>query len=174
MAKLVKKRDIEFFLGVVFYLLAIAEELLKLGILSWVYSTISKTTVFYLLVIFGTAFIVIYLDQLIRRPKGMKVVAMKNRRGPAFAGLTHPYIGNDYGVKWHLFVPDLLDQQPWADGPYCPKRDRELEEKTKGRISKKEAWICPMCDGEYPKPKGDVKDMAEKNFAAYLRKKGKL
>jgi ribosomal protein L37AE/L43A len=169
-AVLLKTKDIEVFLAIIFYLLAIAEEFLKLGIFSFIYSTVSQTTVFGLLLIIATGFIVVYLVQSMTKSSAVAYVS----RIPPNTGLEHAYTGNDYGVKWHLFEPHLLDRQPWADGPFCPKCDRELEVVTKGHISKHEIWKCPMCDGEYPKPKGDVKDMVEKNFAAYLRKKGLL
>jgi hypothetical protein len=35
-------------------------------------------------------------------------------------------------------------------------------------------WVCPNCDKEYKRPEGDVKEMVEKDFAAYLRKRGEL
>jgi hypothetical protein len=35
-------------------------------------------------------------------------------------------------------------------------------------------WLCPICGSTFPMPKGDVKEMVEKNLAAYLRKKGEL
>jgi len=168
---LLKRKSIEFFLATLFYLLAIVEKLLNLGIFSWLYSTINQTTVFYLLLIVGTAFIITYLIELKRKPT-IQVFTARHR--PSTIDVQRPYFGNDYGVKWRLYEPDLLDRRPWADGPFCPKCDRELEEETRGRIFKQEVWKCPICEKEYIKPKGDVKDMVEKNFAAYLRKKGKL
>jgi ribosomal protein L37AE/L43A len=79
-----------------------------------------------------------------------------------------------FDVKWHLYEPRGGSAKPWADGPYCPKCSRDLEVETKGFVRRKEFWICPICGGEYQKPKGDVKDMVEKDYAAYLRKKGEL
>jgi ribosomal protein L37AE/L43A len=115
------------------------------------------------------------LVESIRKPKGF-FFDVKNRRRPLTIDVYRHYASNDYGVKWHLYPPEPLsrDKQPWADGPYCPKCDRELETETKGHIFKQEVWKCPICDTEYPKPNGDVKDIVEKNFAAYLRKKGEL
>lgn len=163
-----KAKDIEFFLAIIFYLLAIAEEFLKLGIFSFIYSTVSQTTVFGLLLFVATGFVVVYIVQSMTKSKGVGVYV---GRIPPNTSREYAYTVNDYGVKWHLFEPDFQQRQPWADGPYCLKCDRELDVVTKGHISKHEVWKCPMCDKEYPKPKGDVKDMVEKNFAAYLRKK---
>ena len=170
-----KLRSIYLFLGIVSYVLAIAEQLLNLGILTSIYSVINQTTVFYILVIIGTAFVVVYLVEAIRKPKG-NIFFGKIRRRPASASLYKPYTGKDFGVKWLLYPPEPLSKnlQPWADGPYCPKCDRELEEETIGRFRKQTVWICPICGREYPMPKGDAKDIVEKNFAAYLRKKGEL
>lgn len=160
---------------IVFYFLAITEKLSNLGILSWLYSTIGKTNVFYLLIIVGTAFMITLVVDSIRKPK-INVRVSFGRRRPLTLDAYRYTVGHDFGVKWHLYPPELLsmNNQPWADGPYCPKCDRELEEETKGHIFKSEVWKCPLCGREYPKPKGDVKEMAEKNFAAYLRKKGEL
>jgi ribosomal protein L37AE/L43A len=49
-----------------------------------------------------------------------------------------------------------------------------LEEKSVGRLLKKRIWFCPHCDEEFPHPEGDPKDAVEKDFAAYLRRKGEL
>lgn len=171
-----KWQNVALFLAILSYLLAIAEHLLNLGILTWFYSIISKTNIFYLLIITGTAFLITYLVGIRRKPKGYFLSLGRTRRRPSSLSIYRPYIGNDFGVKWQVYPPERpsRDRQPWADGPYCPKCDRELEEETKGRIFKQLIWRCPLCDKEYPRPKGDVKDMVEKNFAAYLRKKGEL
>lgn len=166
-AVLLKIKDIEVFLAIIFYLLAIAEEFLKLGIFNFIYPTISQTTVFGLLLVVATGFVVVYLVQPVTKSGRVAYVS----RIPPNTSSEYAFTGNDYGVKWHLFESNPQDGKPWADGPYCPKCERELNVVTKGHISKHEVWECPMCDGEYPKPKGDVKDMVEKNFAAYLRKK---
>lgn len=170
-----KLRSVALFLGIVSYLLAIAEHLLNLGVFSWAYSVFSRTTIFYLLIIVGTAFIFTYLVEALRKPK-MQFFVVQRRRRPLHADYKTPAIGNVFGVKWRLFPPEPLsgDRQPWAEGPYCPECDRELEEKIKGRIFKQRIWRCLMCGREYPRPKGDVKDMVEKDFAAYLRKMGKM
>ena len=89
---------------------------------------------------------------------------------PSWIEFRIPFVGIDYGVKWQLYEPEVFDSsQPWADGPYCPKCDRELEEKNEGLIFKRNLWTCQTCKENYHKPKGDFKDQVEKNFAAQLR-----
>ncbi|MHA1833569.1 MAG: hypothetical protein ACTSV7_06220 [Candidatus Baldrarchaeia archaeon] len=166
-------RTILLYLGIVSYILAIVEKLSNLGILNWLYSTIDKTTVLYALIILGTAFIVAYCIDLKFRKE--RIFFATTRRRPYWARGDYDYEANDYGVEWHLFVhPYDKGVRPWADGPYCPKCKRELEEKRTGILFKKMEWFCPICNTTFPKPKGNVKEMVEKNFAAYLREKGKL
>jgi hypothetical protein len=169
-----RKQAILFYLGVVSYILAIVEHLFKLGMLSWLYSTVDKTTVFYALVILGTAFIVTYFIEPMLKRKRLEVALIRMR--PAWAKGDYDYKANDYDVEWHLFVPPHYDKsvRPWADGPYCPKCKRELEEEKVGLFFRKMQWSCPMCNTTFPMPKGDVKKMVERNLAAYLRKKGEL
>lgn len=167
-----KRQDIEFFLAVLSYLLAIAEGVLKLGIFSWFYSVFGQTRIFYLLLIIGTAFTITFIIERIRKPRRLHFEIVRQR--PYISNIRVPSLWNDYGVRWRLFEPLFLEHEPWADGPFCPKDDRELDEEIKGHIFKREVWKCPMCGNEYPKPKGDVKEMVEKNFAAYLRKNGEL
>jgi ribosomal protein L37AE/L43A len=170
-----KRKDIEVFLAIIFYLLAISEEVLKLGLFNWLYSTLGQTAVFALLLIIATAFVATYVVTSLFQSKAVKYTAILGRtRPPPNKNLQQEYVTDDYGVKWITYEPNLFDAQPWADGPYCPECDRELDVMLKGHFFKKEIWKCPMCGSEYPKPKGDVKDMVEKNFAAYLRKKGRL
>ena len=70
--------------------------------------------------------------------------------------------------------PEVFDSsQPWADGPYCPKCDIELEEKNEGLIFKKNLWTCPTCKENYDKPKCDLKDQVEKNFTKQLKWQGR-
>jgi len=90
---------------------------------------------------------------------------------PSWIEFRIPFFVIDYGVKWQLYEPEVFDSsQPWADGPYCPKCDRELEEKNEGFIFKRNLWTCQTCKEKYHKPKGDFKDQVEKNFAAQLRR----
>ncbi len=50
---------------------------------------------------------------------------------PSWIEFRIPFVVIDYGVKWQLYEPDSFDSnQPWADGPYCPKCDMNLEERT--------------------------------------------
>ena len=94
---------------------------------------------------------------------------------PSWIEFRIPFDVIDYGVKWKLYEPDLFDSnQPWADGPYCPKCDTELEEKNKGHIFKRNLWTCLTCNENYDKPKGDLKDLVEKKFAVQLRQKERL
>ena len=169
-----KAQTILLYLGIVSYALAIAERLLNLGMLNWLYSTIDKTTVLYFLIILGTAFILTYFiePKLKRNKLFFEVIRMR----PPWARGDYDYTSNDYDVEWHCFVPPYYDKNalPWADGPYCPKCKRELEEKKFGLLAKKVQWLCPMCGTKFPMPKGDAKKMVEKNLAAYLRKKGEL
>jgi len=165
-------RSIYLFLGIVFYALGIAERFLNLGILNSLYSIFEPTTIFYILIIVGSAFFISYLVERVRKPKGYFIAI--GRRKPTHTFMRNPVKGEIFGVIWHLFPPDVFhyDQQPWADGPYCPKDMRELDEKTKGRwMFKKLIWECPLCGAEYPRPEGDVKDRVEKDFAAELRKR---
>ena len=54
---------------------------------------------------------------------------------PSWIEFRIPFVVIDYGVKWQLYEPEVFDSsQPWADGPYCPKCDMELEEKTLDRL----------------------------------------
>ena len=168
-----KIRNIEIFLAIVFYLLAISEEFLKLGMFSWLYSVVNQTVVFAFLLIVATAFVVTYIFQSTRRSE-VWAYAQNIRRRPLNVDILPSYPCEYYSVKWILHEPDFLERQPWADGPYCLECDRELDEKTKGHVLRREIWKCPMCGKEYPRPKGNVQDMVEKNFAAYLRKKRKL
>jgi hypothetical protein len=169
-----KAQTILLYLGIVSYALAIVEHLSNLGILGWFYSTIDKTTVFYSLIILGTAFIVTYFIEPKLKRKGLEVAFIRNR--PAWAEGDYDYKANDYNVEWHLFVPPHYDKsaRPWADGPYCPKCKRELEKEKVGLFFRKMTWFCPMCNTIFPMPKGDVKKMVERNLAAYLRRKGEL
>lgn len=94
------------------------------------------------------------------------------RRKPIWAYMSlQPAKIQSYGVLWHVFSPPFysFDQRPWADGPYCPACYRELEEQT--TKTGKLIWKCPMCNAEYPRPKEDVKEKVEKDFAALERKK---
>jgi len=94
---------------------------------------------------------------------------------PSWIEFRIPFVVIDYGVKWKLYEPDLFDSnQPWADGPYCPECDRELEEKNKGYIFKRNLWTCLTCKENYDKPKGDLKDLVEKKFAVQPRKQERL
>ena len=97
------------------------------------------------------------------------------RMKPSWIENRIPFIVIDYGVKWQLYEPEIFDSnQPWADGPYCPNCDRELEEKIKGFILKRDLWTCPICKENYDKPNGDTKDQVEKKFAAKLGQQGRL
>ena len=94
---------------------------------------------------------------------------------PSWIEFRIPFVVIDYGVKWQLFEPEVFDSwQPWADGPYCPKCDRELEEKNEGIIFKRNLWTCPTCKEKYDKPKGDLKDQVEKNFTKQLKRQERL
>lgn len=168
-----KAKDVLLYLGIVSYLLAIAEHLLNLGILTWLYSTINETIVFYSLIIIGTAFIITYALVRTRR-KGFFVATGRSR--PSWAHGEHDYTTDDYGVEWNMFVPPRRHRtsRPWADGPYCKKCKRELEEKKIGRIFKKLIWYCPICNKWWLRPEGDINKEVEKDFAAYLRKNGEL
>jgi hypothetical protein len=169
-----RKQVILFYLGVVSYILAIVEHLSNLGLLSWLYSTIDKTTVFYFLLILGTAFIVTYFIEPKLKRRTLDIEFIRGR--PPWARGEYDYKTNDYDVEWHCFVPPYYNKNalPWADGPYCPKCKRELEEEKFGLFAKKVQWLCPMCGTKFPMPKGDVKKMVERNLAAYLRKRGEL
>jgi len=168
-----KAKTVLLYLSIISYLLAIAEHLLNLGILGWLYQTVSQTTVFYFLIIVGSALLVTYIVESVRRPNGSFFMA---RGRPPNLQVDDSYETNDYGVKWRLYPPKapFSHTKPWADGPFCPKCYRELEEGKSGRLAKKLVWICPNCDREFERPKGDVKETVEKDFAAYLRKKGEL
>ena len=169
-----RKQAILFYLGVVSYILAIVEHLFNLGVLSWLYSTVDKTTVFYGLIILGTAFIITYFLDWQLKTKGRQFWLVRMR--PNWANGDYDYTTDDYDVEWHLFVPPHYSKNslPWADGPYCKECKRELEIKRTGLLLKKTQWHCPMCDATLPMPKEDTKKMVEKNFAAYLRKKREL
>ena len=176
MSRLTKK-DILLFLSVVSYLLAIAEHLLNLGLLQGLYSLVSETTVFYLLILFGTAFLVTYTVAIIRARaarRGPQVFLIRQR--PLPYEIHESFDGTDYGVRWrlHVYGSRRTKNQVWADGPYCPKCYRELEEAKGGVAGKKLLWICPNCEKEFPRPRGDVKDMVQKDFAGDLRRKGEL
>jgi hypothetical protein len=145
-----------------------------LEILEWLYSSFGRSTVLYSLIILGTALIVVYFVDLRLGKRGF--IFFSVRRRPMWATGDYEYTTGDYGVEWHQFVPPFYAQHalPWADGPFCPECKRELEEEKTGLFSRKMRWFCPMCNTRFPMPKGEVKEMVEKNFAAYLRKKGKV
>ena len=170
-----EKKDVSIFLAIVFYLLAISEKLLNLGTLSWLYSTISQTDVLYILIIVGTAFLITYIITSAKKSNRGYTVSFGRRR-PLTLHMRRYTTEDGYGVKWRLYPPELLsmDNRPWAEGPYCPTCERDLEVLTKGIVLKKEVWYCPICRKTYPKPKGDVKEMVEKDYAAYLRKNEEL
>ena len=171
------KKDILLFLSIVSYLLAIAEHLLNLGLLQRLYSVVSETTVSYLLILFGSAFLVTYIVAIIReRGAGHGYFVSMGHIRPAPYEISKSFDGNDYGVRWtlHVYGSILTTNQLWADGPYCPKCRRELEETKAGLVVKKLFWICPNCGKKFPKPNGDVKEMVEKDFAANLRRNGEL
>jgi ribosomal protein L37AE/L43A len=171
------KKDILLFLAFVSYLLGIAENLLNLGLLERLYSVVGETTVFYFLFLFGTAFLVTYIVAIIREraaSRGPRVFLVQRRPLPHQISKSFP--GNDYGVRWtlHVYGSRLTKNQIWADGPYCPKCRRELEETKAGLVATKLFWICPNCGNEFPRPNGDVKEMVEKDFAGDLRRNGEL
>jgi ribosomal protein L37AE/L43A len=94
---------------------------------------------------------------------------------PSWIEFRVPFVVIDFGVKWHIYEPEVfVSSQPWADGPYCPKCDGELEEKNKGHIFKRNLWTCLKCKENYDKPKGDLKDQVEKNFSEQLRRQRRL
>jgi ribosomal protein L37AE/L43A len=166
------KKDILLFLSFVSYLLGIAEHLLNLGLLTRLYSVVSEVTVFYFLLLFGTAFLMTYIVVAIRERnvRHGPLVSFGQKR-PSPLQIRESFDGSDYGVMWRL---TLYGSRIWADGPYCPKCRRELEETKIGLLAKKLIWICPNCGEEFPKPNGDVKDMVEKDFEADLRRNGEL
>jgi len=171
------KKDILPFLAAVSYLLAIAESLLNLGLLKALYSVVSETTVFYFLILFGSAFLVTYIVAIIReRAAGHGPTVFLVHPRPLPHQISRSFDGNDYGVRWtlHVYGSRLTKNQIWADGPYCPKCRRELEETKAGLVAKKLFWICPNCGQEFPRPNGDVKEMVEKDFAGNLRRNGEL
>ena len=91
---------------------------------------------------------------------------------PSWIEFRVPFTVIDYGVKWQLYEPEVfVSAQPWAEGPFCPKCESKLVEKNKGHIIKRNLWTCPTCKINYDKPKGDLKDQVEKNFAAQLKQK---
>ena len=169
-----KFRDIALFIGVISYLLAITVNLQNLKILDWIYPIIDATTLFYLFIILGTALVVTYIIAWKRRQKPFFFSFSPGRSRPFSARYRNPIIGYDFGVKWRLYEPEPMEKQPWADGPYCPKCDRDLEEVVKGRLRKRQYWNCPLCNQDYERPKGNVKNQVEKNFAAELRRQGRL
>jgi ribosomal protein L37AE/L43A len=171
------KKDILLFLSFVLYLLGIAEKLLNLGLLQRLYSVVSETAVFYFLILFGTAFLVTYIAATLRERAarhGHFVSVGQNRPSPL--EISESLDGIDYGVRWrlHIYGSGFRKNQIWADGPYCPKCYRELEETKAGLVVKNLFWICPNCGKEFPRPNGDVKDMVEKDFEANLRRNGEL
>jgi hypothetical protein len=94
---------------------------------------------------------------------------------PSWIEFRVPFVVIDFGVKWHIYEPEVfVSSQPWADGPYCPKFDGELEEKNKGHIFKRILWTCLKCKENYDKPKGELKDLVEKNFSEQLRRQRRL
>jgi ribosomal protein L37AE/L43A len=168
-----KAKSVLLYLSIISYLLAIAEHLLNLGILGWLYQTVSQTTVFYFLIIVGSALLATYLVESTRKKGGFFFEVIRTR--PTHLDINDSYETNDYGVKWRLYPPKPpYETKPWADGPFCPKCYRELEEVKSGKLVRKQVWVCPNCDKEYKRPKGDVKETVERDFAAYLRKKGEL
>jgi ribosomal protein L37AE/L43A len=89
---------------------------------------------------------------------------------PSWIEFRIPFVVINYGVKWQVYEPEVFDaSQPWADGPYCPKCDGQLEEKNEGLFFKKSLWNCPTCKENYDKPKGDSKDQVEKNFSKQIK-----
>jgi ribosomal protein L37AE/L43A len=109
-----------------------------------------------------------------KRQRGFFFFTSKMR--PASLSSRDSYEETYYDVKWHLYAPEPLsrDQEAWVEGPYCPKCRRELEEATTGTLRKKPVWVCPTCNKEYERPKGDPKEEVRKDFEAYLRRKGQL
>jgi ribosomal protein L37AE/L43A len=160
--------------GIVAGLLAIAERLTTLGILALFYPLVGQGTVFIVLVIVALASIGAFYIATTKRHGGFFFSTSKMR--PASLNSRDSYEETNYGVKWHLYAPEPLsrDREAWVEGPYCPKCKRELEESTTGTIRKKPVWICPNCETEYERPKGNAKEEVRKDFEAYLRRKGEL
>jgi ribosomal protein L37AE/L43A len=154
-------------------LVVIVEYFGNLDILKWLYPIASKTELLYFLIIVTCAFFSVYIIGVVRKPKG-SIIAF-DRRKPAII-TTQSYDVKHFDVRWEVYLPEPLsfDRRPWADGPYCPKCNRELEEERVGRFIKRDIWFCPHCNEEFPRPKIDAKDAVEKEFAAYLRRKGRL
>jgi ribosomal protein L37AE/L43A len=94
-----------------------------------------------------------------------------SRMRPSWTEFRVPFEVIAFGVKWQLYEPEVfVSIQPWAEGPYCPKCDMELEEKNKGHIFIRNLWICPECKENFDRPKGDLKDQVEKNFVEQLKR----
>jgi ribosomal protein L37AE/L43A len=84
---------------------------------------------------------------------------------PSWCEFRIPFVVYEWGVKWLVFKPDVLDSdQPYIDGPYCPKCDKKLEEQTEGHLFKKNLWLCPKCKEKYAKPKDNLKEQVKKTF----------
>jgi ribosomal protein L37AE/L43A len=156
-------------------LLTIVEYFTNLGIMTWLYPIMSKSDAILVLLLVSVAFFVAYAVEAIRRTKTKPFIATVRDR-PAISPTMEPYTGSTYGVKWRLYPPEPLsfNKRAWADGPFCRNCERELEERTIGRIVKSRIWYCPNCDKEFPRPEGDTKDDVEKDFEAFLRRKGAL
>ena len=90
---------------------------------------------------------------------------------PSWIEFRVPFETTYFGVKWRIYEPEVLSfNQPWIDGPYCPKCDEELEEINKGIVFKKDLWTCKKCIIDYERPKGDLKNQVIRNFSKQQKK----
>jgi hypothetical protein len=110
------------------------------------------------------------------RNKHSGIFFFSGRRRPSSLSQHNSYETTFYDVRWRVYPPRPLsrDHEAWVEGPYCPRCKRELEESTTGTLRKKPVWVCPNCETEFERPKGDAKEEVRKDFEAYLRRKGKL
>jgi NADPH:quinone reductase-like Zn-dependent oxidoreductase len=104
----------------------------------------------------------------------------ETRERSSFANPSNQEKREAFGVGWIVYKPDAaarlvgINLKPWANGPYCPMCEQELENEVRGKIRKKEVWYCPSCKKDYEKPNGDAKYRFEKEFEADLRRRGEL
>ena len=165
--------DISLTIGIISGILAISEKLTNWNVLALVYPLVDQTQLFLILVVVAFVSLAVYVFRI--RKRHFAFFGGTSER-PSSLSTRDSYDETYYDVRWRVYPPASRsgNRRAWVEGPYCPKCKRELEETTTGTLRKKPVWVCPDCETEYERPKGDAKEEVRKDFEAYLRRKGEL
>ena len=149
--------------GVIFYLLPKFRKEIWSIVIKWLFSSLTGWILFLILL---TVIVCVFFYK--------KYFSGKNK-GPSIAFITTrpTYRNKDLGkyeyfdVNWKFWLgsdtvlPGIIDGQDdfriWADGPYCPKCNYELD-----KNFDKKVWECIRCNKKYKIPKKILSHTREK------------